>query len=257
MNDERTLNAPVKTAQRTLRVVEALKELDGATIKELSSHLDMSKSSTHDYLKTLEHEGYVVRDEYTYRVGLRFLDIGGYARVQHRLYLEASPKMEELARETGELVNLLVEEHGRGCFLSRSRGANAVNLETYVGECIELHTTALGKTILAYLPRWRVEEIVERHGLEGRTENTITDPEELYEHLDGIRSEGTAVAMEERIHGLCGVAVPVVPDDRIVGAMSITGPLNRMKSEQVREEHVARLQNVRNVVELNLQHDYK
>jgi len=249
--------SPVKTAQRTIRVFEALKRLDGATIKELATHLDMSKSSTHDYLKTLEHEGYVVRDGYTYEVGLRFLDIGGYARVQEPLYLEAKPKLDELAEETEELVNLLVEEHGRGTFLYRSRGPKAVNLETYVGECIELHTTALGKTILAYLPEERVDQIVERYGLPEHTEHTVTDRATLEADLEEIRSDGAAVCMEERIRGLCGVAVPIRPEDRIIGAISVTGPMNRMRSAEMRRTHIERLQNARNVVELNLQHDYK
>ena len=248
--------SPVKTTQRTLRIVELLKDLGGATIQEVAERLDMSKSSAHDYLKTLEHEGYVVRDGYTYCVGLKFMDLGGYARVQNDLYAEAKPVMKELAEETEELVSLLVEEHGRGCFISRSRGSKAVNLETYVGECIELHSTALGKAVLAHLPEERVDAIIERYGLEKRTENTVTDPDALSAELEHIREEGTAVGMEERIQGLCSIAVPIIPNGEILGSLSIAGPRRRLETDEIQAEHIDRLQNARNVIELNLQHTY-
>lgn len=250
--DDGELKNPVRTAQTTFSVLEALKELEGATLTELSDRLDMPKSSTHNYLQTLEHEGYVVSDGRTYRVGLRFLDLGGFARTRRQLYHVARPEIKTLVEETGELVNLLVEESGRGIFLLREEGADAVNVDSFVGECIALHTTALGKTILAHLPGDRVAEIVDRHGLPAKTEQTITNRGELSEELDRIRERGVAFDEEERIRGLCCVAVPIRNDDRIRGAISVSGPTSRLGPDRNRNKIADELQRTANIIELNL-----
>jgi IclR family acetate operon transcriptional repressor len=108
-------------------------------------HLDIPKSTIHNYLSTLVQEEYVVKDGSTYHVGIRFLEYGAYARVQLSIYEIATPEVDELAATTGELANLMVEEHGRGSYLHRARGDKAVQVEAYVGTRVPLHGTALGK----------------------------------------------------------------------------------------------------------------
>lgn len=245
---------PVKTAQTTFRVVEALKSLDGATVTELASHLDIPKSSAHNYLRTLEHEDYVVRSGQRYEVGLRFLDLGGYARSRQRLYDVATPEMKRLAEATGEYANLLVEEHGLGVFLARERGDQAVSLDSYTGQSVRLHTTALGKTILAHLPRDRVESIVERRGLPAKTDQTITDRAELFESLAEIRQRGCAYDREERINGLNCVSVPILSEGDISGALSVSGPVSRMDQERIDGEILPELRRAANIIELNQTH---
>ncbi|MFD1686719.1 IclR family transcriptional regulator [Halobellus litoreus] len=247
-------NTPVKTAQTTFRIVETLKALDGATVTQLANHLDIAKSSAHNYLQTLDHEGYVVETDGTYEVGLRFLDLGGYARSRERLYSIATPEMERLAESTGEYANLLVEEHGVGVFLARERGESAVSLDSYTGQSVRLHTTALGKTVLAYLSRERVESIVDRHGLPAMTDRTITDRTELFDALEEIRQQECAYDRQERIKGLNCVAVPILNDDDIAGALSVSGPVSRMDQERIDEEILPELRRAANIIELNQAH---
>ena len=251
---EQEPNTPVKTAQTTFRIVETLKAMDGATVTELADHLEIAKSSAHNYLRTLEHEGYVVESDGEYEVGLRFLDLGGYARSRERLYDVAIPEMERIAEATGEYANLLVEEHGLGVFLARERGADAVSLDSYTGQSVRLHTTALGKTVLAYLPRERVESIIDRHGLPALTERTITDRAELFDALEEIRQRECAYDREERIKGLNCVAVPILYDDDIAGALSVSGPVSRMGQERIEDEILPELRRAANIIELNQAH---
>jgi len=244
-------NTPVRTTRRTFRVIEALKALDGATITEVAEHLDMPKSSVHNYLRTLEHDGFVVERDGRYTVGLRFLDLGSFARINRELYRVGKPEVDDLAADTGEIANLLVEEHGRGTIIYRQEGPDAVNVDSYLGQNTHLHTTALGKAVLAHLPRERVETIVDRHGLPARTENTITDRTELFGELDAIRETGHAVDEEERIRGLVCVALPILGDDGVKGAISVSGPACRLEDARRRAEIVERLRNAVNVIELN------
>ncbi|WP_049983415.1 IclR family transcriptional regulator [Halorubrum sp. BV1] len=247
--DENTI-----TATRTsLRIVEALKRLDGAGVTAVAKDLDMTKSTVHNHLKTLEDEGYVTNEGTTYRVGLRFLELGEYKRNRMDIYEKARPEVKALAEKTGETANAAVEEHGEGVYITRAEGTEAVTVDTYAGKRVKLHCTALGKTILAELPEERVDEILDTHGLPARTENTITDREELQAELATIRERGYAYDREERLSGLRCVAAPVVPEDGgLVAALSVSGPTTRMQGDLFHTDIPELLRSAANVIEINL-----
>jgi DNA-binding IclR family transcriptional regulator len=121
----------------------------------------------------------VVKRDGRYHVRLRFLGHGDHARERYRLYHVAKPEIQKLAEETGELVNLLVEENGWGYYIYQVYGENAVNVAASTGHRVTLHNTALGKPILAHLPADRRKGIIDEYGFTATTENTITDRETL------------------------------------------------------------------------------
>lgn len=245
----------INSVKTMFNVVRTIQRMDGATLTELSAELDIPTSTTHNYLKTLEEEEYLVDDDGTYHVGLRFLEHGAYARNRMKLYDIAVPEVDKLADQTGELANLLVEEHGRGVYLHRAYGDEAVQVEAHVGTRVYLHSTALGKAILAHLGEERRREIFDKQGLPERTPATATDPEELAQDLAQIEERGYAYDNEERIKGLRCVAAPVLSNSgRVLGAVSISGPTNRFREDRFHEELPEKLLEVVNVIELNITH---
>ncbi|WP_146417161.1 IclR family transcriptional regulator [Haloarcula hispanica] len=249
----KTAQNPVKSAETTFEVLDALKDLDGAGVTELAQHLDVPKSTVHNYLSTLEQEEYVVNRDGVYEVGLRFLELGAYARHREKLFGIAKPEVDRLAAETGELANILVEEHGRGSYLYRARGDKAVQVKAHVGTRVPLHTTALGKAILAHMPTERVDAIVDRHGLGGEASKSISSRAELEQELADVRDRGVAFDDEERLEGLRCVAAPVLNhDNEIIGAISVSGPTNRFRGDRFREELPQKVLEVANVIELNV-----
>ena len=244
---------PVRTTEKTLQLVEALRESEGAGVTELADRVDMGKSAVHNHLSTLREHGYVVKEGDTYRTGLKFLEVGGQRRNRMRLYDAAESKVNELAHRSGELCNLLTEERGVGVYLYRAKGDDAVDLDTYAGRRTHLHNTALGKAVLAYLPRSRVEEILDRRGLPAETDNSITDRGALFEELDRVRDRGYAVDDEERLAGLRCVAVPIrTSDGRVLGAISVSSPRSRMKGDRLAHDLPEMVQNAANVIELDI-----
>jgi len=246
--------APVKSAKTTLRIIESLRELDGAGVTEIANRLERPTSTIHDHLLTLENEEYLISDDDgTYRVGARFLELGEQVRKRMKIYTIARPEIESLAEETGEHSNLMIEEHGRGVFLFRARGSDAVQLDTHAGKRVHLHTTALGKAIMAYRPQKEVESILQNHGIPKITEETITSKNKLYEELSEIRDSGVAFDNEERVNGMRCVAVPITDaNDRAIAAMSVSGPKSRMIGEKFREKIPNRVLKSANVIEVNM-----
>lgn len=247
-------NTPVRTTARSFDIIETLRELDGARLTEISAHLDLPDSTVHNHLRTLVQRGYVVRNDNTYRVSLRFLEIGEYARSRRKICEVAKPEIDKLAAEIDESASLLVEEDGRGVYVYDAQGDTSIPLDTHPGKHVALHATALGKAVLAYLPESRVEEIFERRGLPARTAKTITDREELATELEAIRETGYAVDSEERVRGVRCVAVAIKNENgQVIGAVSVSGPASRIDADpngRLLEE----LLRAKNIIELKLAH---
>lgn len=245
----------VKTTAKTFRIIEALKEFDGARVTELADTLEMGKSTVHNHLSTLVHEGYVIQRDEEYSLSLQFLELGGYIRNRLDLYRVAEPEVKQLAEQTDELANLAVSEQGLLTYIDRSKGDQAVDLDTYPGLQAPMHCTALGKVILAHTPRERVESVLDRHGMPKLTANTITEREDLYEELEKIRNKGYAQDYGERLEGLRCVAAPVKSsENEVEGAISVSAPASRMKDERYNQKIPEKVRSAANVIELNLKY---
>lgn len=246
---------PVTTVDTSFELLETLHDLDGATLTELAAEVGLAPSTVHRHLRTLHHRRYVVQEDGEYYVSFRFLELGTYAQTRKRGYQMAKEKVEELADETDERAQFMVEEHGRAVYVYRETGCHAVNTDPGIGKRIHLHTTSAGKAILAHLPTHRVEEIFDREGLPALTAHTKTDPESLFEEFERIRSRGYSVNNQENIEGLCAVGVPVADaDGSVLGAFSISGPTHRMKGDWFEEELPNLLLGTSNELELNIAH---
>ncbi|MFB6202376.1 MAG: IclR family transcriptional regulator [Halorhabdus sp.] len=247
------VNNTVDAVRKTFRVLEGLEALNGARVTELANHLDLPKSTVHNHLQTLVEEEYVVKDdtENKYRIALRHLSFGEHARNQ-TLYKIAKSEVRDLAEETGEHANFAMHEHGYGVYVYKATGEKAVKLDSYPGKRVYLHTTGFGKAMLAHMDESDREAIYERHGLPAATQSTTTDREELEAELDEIRQRGYAFDDEERLDNMRCVAAPLTTtDDRVVGAISVSGPTGRLKGDYFREELPNRVVSVANIIEIN------
>lgn len=242
---------PVRTVDRAFEIIEIVQELDGAGVSEVSDRVDIGKSAVHNHLNTLVNKEYLSKEGDEYHIGLPFLGLGAYARNRMEIYNAARHEVDNLADETGELANLLIEQNGRGTYLYQSKGENAVELDTYEGKRIRLHCTGLGKAILAFRPREEVEEILDTQGMPQITEQTIIDRKQFFAELEEIREQKYALDREERLMGLCCVAAPITTDqDRSIGAISVACPLHRVGDERFQEKLPNTVLETANVIEL-------
>lgn len=242
----------IKTIQTTFKIVQALQDLNGAGVTEVADHIEMSKGTVSKHLSTLLEEEYVVRQGDEYRLGLRFLDHGGHAQTMTSYSQVITEGLIKVATKTDEVAWFLVEEYGYAVYVDRAMTENALRLESRIGERAHLHHLAGGKAIMAHLPDDRVQEIIDQRGLPSRTENTITDREELLAELETVRDRGVAFNDEEDIDNVRAVGVPIEYDKKIVGALTVGGAASRMKGDRFTEEIPDLLLQVADEIELKL-----
>lgn len=241
----------VQAVQNSLDIVETLRERSEAGVTELASELGLSKGTVHSHLSTLLENEYVVRDEDTYRLSLKFLQLSQSVKDELKEYEIVKQELDELAEKSGELAQFATIEHGKAVYLYKARGENAVQTASVPGKRQYLHCISLGKAMLAYMSQERVDEIIEKHGLPRQTENTITTREDLLEELEAIRERGYAFDDEEIIEGIRCVGAPVQANDEVFGAVSISGPSTRMQGNRYREELPNMVARSANVIEIN------
>lgn len=242
----------VHAVQLSCDILDALRRIDGGGVTEIAEEVGVSKGAAHTHLATLEANELVVKRDGMYELSLRFLDLGEYVREQTDIYPIVEEEIDRLAMESGEIAQFMIEEHGRGVYLYKAAGEDAVQTASYVGDRKTLHCTALGKAILAHLPEERVHEILDRHGLEAKTENTITDRDELFDELANVTEQGLAFDREEIFKGLQCVAAPVIDQSgRVLGSASVTGPKSRMQGEYLETNVAEMVRHCSNVIEIN------
>ncbi|MDS0293682.1 IclR family transcriptional regulator [Halogeometricum luteum] len=248
----------IEASERTLEILDFLAGRERTTATAVAERLGIAKSTTHYHLKTLEDAEFVVRERDGYRVSLNLLTMGHDVVAQMSTYQAGKAKVDELARETGELCILMVEEHGYGYYIYDNRGEDAVNFDT-AGNRKRLHDNALGKAFLSQVSAERVDEIVARHGLPATTGQTVTDRERLDAELETARTEGVAFDYEEQLNGLCCVAAPIreaqSDDVSVRGAISVAVPASRAQDEYFEEELPRAVSDAANIIELEIQ-DY-
>ncbi|SFG84232.1 transcriptional regulator, IclR family [Halopelagius inordinatus] len=224
MKPRRTGNT-LQTTDISLRLVELITELDGATLAELAEEAELAKSTVHNHLKTLAKYGYVSREADTYHVGLKLYHLGTYARERNDVYGVAEEIVPELANETQLEADFTVEENGR--IVSLYDESTYSDTPSYLvdGRLFYVHSTASGKAILSRYSDHRVREILDRWGLPAQTDHTITSTEAFLDELERVRNRGYATNVEEAIDGMWAVSMPVeTPRGEVCGAINVYGP---------------------------------
>lgn len=247
-------NPPLRTVQRTFEILDILQEEKSVGVAELSRRMDLPKSTLHDYLRTLLTLGIVVKDGQEYTLSFRLLELGGKVKHRNRLFHVAKPELERLVDATGEIASVNVEDRGQFVILHAEYGEESLQLGMYPGMTIPLHTHAAGKVILAGFSEEKADRVLDERGLERRTEQTITDREELMTELDRVRERGYGIDWNEQVVGMGVVAAPVTVDDHVVGAIGLVCPSDRLNDSDYRAELASEVQESANIVAVNYQY---
>lgn len=240
----------VEAVERAVGVLNALKDLDGAGVTELSEYLGMSKSGVYKQLSTLVKTGMVTKQQTEYRLSFRFLLMGEYVKTNSQLYAIGADEVDKLAEKSNYFAYLTAMDSEYAYCIHTADGEDSVVPNLSVGKQITLHSSAAGKAILSRLSDPKRDRLLDGT-LTGKTENTITDRTTLEDELQTIRQEGIAFEDEENVPGMRGVGAPILSEDGgVVGAVAISGPLSLLTENHFIEEVPALVRQTKNFIEV-------
>lgn len=229
----------VKSIKKTVDVLNCFLTKQPLGVTEISERLGLYKSNVHSILSTLTALEYLDQDPVSgkYYLGIGVLRLGRAIGNRYSFHALASPHMQALSDETGEIVYLTVPfQNHKVYYLDTAFPTTGVpHLVGSVQNIIEnMNCTSSGKAMLAFMPESYIEEVL-AEPLPAATEYTITDPDELRRALAEVRRRGYATDNMEAEIGISCVAVPILSAGGVVGAMSVSGPSPRFTSERIPE----------------------
>lgn len=235
MTEQRT--SAVKSADRVLAILDLVADRGPVRFTDVTSVLNLPRSSAHGLLATLTARGYLEFDEETRRYGLG-LSAWRLSRAYSGhgdLERHARPLMEELAARSGETVQLARLEGVHNVYIAIAHSPRPMKLVSHVGSRLHAHATGVGKTLLAALSPGEARRRLTAEELPRLTDRTVTDVDELMDVLAKVRAAGYAEDHEEYVEGCRCLAVPVRGrDGETVAAMSVSMPAFRCDDERAR-----------------------
>jgi IclR family KDG regulon transcriptional repressor len=232
----------VQSIERAALILDTLgQKPQGASLRDLSAEVALPKGTTHRLLSTLVYFGYARQDLTTrdYLLGFRLVELGNRLLNQLDLRTEAKPLLAELGRRAKETVHLVILDQNEVLYIDKvesDENPGGLRMASRIGSRTQAHSCAVGKVLLADLSDDQLDEYIKQQGLPKLTERTLTDPAQLKEHLEVVRTQGYAVDDEENEQGIRCVAAPIRNESgRVIAATSISGPAIRITRERIRD----------------------
>jgi DNA-binding IclR family transcriptional regulator len=228
----------VSAVSKALDVLEAFRSSEELSLADISERVGLNKSRVFRLLHTLVEHGYVERnwDGTRYLLGLKLLERAACVRMDLRQL--TLPYMRLIHERFNETVNLGILENQQIIYISTLESSRPIRMAEGMGSRSPLHSTALGKAIIANLPEDDLRVLVSRIPLLKLTERTITDSNKLNDELHKVRRKGYAFDNRENDpEGFC-IGAPILDRrGQPVAAISISGPADRVqgKSKEIVE----------------------
>jgi DNA-binding IclR family transcriptional regulator len=234
---ERSSSRSVKSADRTLGILEALAASDNRlSLADLAKELDIPKSSLHALIGTLQDWGWVETDSSGrhFGLGVRALLVGTSYVDSDDIVAATRDALDWLSETVGETVHLGRLDGPDIVYLAKRESTHPLRLFSAIGRRLPAHATALGKVLLAQRTDAELDRILPEP-LPRLSNNTITDRGVLRKELDRTRRRGWARDNQENATGIRCLAVTVGDDKPPLNAISCSVPVARLDSSRERE----------------------
>ncbi len=183
----------------------------GASAAELSRRAELPFSTTYRLLGSLTRDGFVdyEPDGRRYHLGLRIFQLGQRVSNHHGFAGTALPILRRVTEETGEATILSVRDGNHHLTVNKVDGPQTFRVTSDPGHLGALHTTSVGKALVAFADDATRSRLVDELELQPLTEFSITDREAFRAEIELVRQRGFAVMDQENELGMRAVAVPV------------------------------------------------
>lgn len=232
------IKKPVKSIKKGLDILEYLaKQNHPLSLVEISQELGFPPATTHRLLSTLVYKGYVFKmDDNRYKLTLKLFGLNNLLFLNFHIHSAFRRYLQLLCDQVKLSVHFAIQDEGKVLLADVISSPLALKVDVPSGTREFLHSTAVGKILLADMTKNQIKEIIRQIGLPRLTDRTITSEERLYSELQKIREVGFAVDNEETTPGAKCVGIPIEDKDgKVVAALSVAGPASHIPEVRVAE----------------------
>lgn len=222
----------VQSVERAFELMELIGRAGGeCSLTELSAESPLPPPTIHRLLRTLVGLGYVRQlANRRYALGPRLIRLGEVANRQ--LGAVAGPVLRALVDELSETASLAVLDGDMVIYTGQVPSSTSMRTDSEVGRRVGLHTSGVGKAVLAELDDARVLKLVTQSGLPAPTKNSASSLSAVFANVERVRADGYATDDEECEIGVRSVAM-AVPGAPTPMAIGISGPVAHMSKDLI------------------------
>lgn len=226
----------LQSLDRGMLALKLIAEKGALSVTELAKEMGVDKSTVSRVLETLRKHDMVQLEKNSrkYHLGFRLMYLGERMASSIEIIDIARPVLMEVSRYLGQSVHLCAYNKASVYVIDQIVSSLPYTMSARIGMIEPLHSSSVGKCILAYRTEQRREEILEDYEMAPYTERTITDKDALREELERIRQRGYSLDDEEVFLNVRCIAVPIFDYHGSVRySIGISGPLGIMSGENL------------------------
>ena len=226
----------VQVLDRCIAVLQSVADSEvDLPAADIARALRLHKSTVHRLLAVLESYRLIKKGPGgAYHLGTRLIELGECAMARLKLSEYAAPHLRELANQTGEGAHVTILSGIEMLSVAHIEGRWSLQSLTRTGMRTQVHCTAAGKAVLAFLADDACDDLIARLPLKRNTRRTLVKPSAIKLDLMRVRTAGFAVDDEEFEEGLRCVSAPIF-DHRghVIASMSMAAPVFRLRKERL------------------------
>ncbi|MFD6419908.1 IclR family transcriptional regulator [Streptomyces sp. NPDC060194] len=223
-----------RTLARGLQLLEIVaRSPQGAAVSDVAAETGLDKGTVSRLLSALGQLGYVRQRpaDRRYLLSGKVLVLARSYEQQLNLREVARPHLTALRDTTRETVHLAVREGRQLIYVDQVEPDRSVRLASAIGQSLPLHVTAMGRAVLAALPRPEGDELAAQLVADPHFADFVVDLGHVRDEVEHARRHGWATVARDDDVTRIGVAVLDATGEP-VGAVSVSGPAYRV------DEHV-------------------
>ncbi|MCP4024086.1 MAG: IclR family transcriptional regulator [Desulfobacteraceae bacterium] len=227
----------IASLEKGIRILELLAEHGALSVTEAAKLMDTNRAGSHRFISTLKDLGYVEKnDSNKYQPTLKIMKLAMKVTNRFEIRRIARPYMHKLSMMYKETINLGFFKNKEIIHIDKIDSLEVLRMDSALGDKAPAYCTALGKSILAFLPDHELTHYLENTEFKQLTPNTITDKEEFQSELCRIRQNRYAIDDEELTLGLRCIGSPIFDHNAYPAyALSISGPSMRQTHRTLEE----------------------
>lgn len=192
------------------------------SVSDVAKQTGYDRATARRCLLTLHRLGYADYDGKFFTPTTQVLRLGTGTLAAMPMPQIVQPWLDQLSVRIGESVSISILDGTEIVYLARAAQQRVMSIGLMPGSRLPAHCTSMGRVLLAALPEEEARHLIEMSDLTPRTRHSLTDPKEIIEELERVRSQGYALVDQEVELGLRSLAVPVLGSrGNVDGALNV------------------------------------
>ncbi|XKM12619.1 IclR family transcriptional regulator [Orbaceae bacterium ac157xtp] len=230
----KNISTATPAIDKATRIFHFILKNGGCTYSQIFQGLNLPQSSTSTLLASLVANGLLRQNDGKYFLGLLMYEFGNKAVEQFDIGELAIEPLHYLRDKTNLACHLGVLDSNSAIYLAKVESPNAITIKSWLGKRLSLHSSALGKVLLAWLPDEHIDNLIPNEDLPVVTPSTITTKTAFKDELKKVRQKGWAFDNCEDCEGVTCIAAPVFDRNGfVVGAISVSGVIFQMPQDKI------------------------